>query len=119
MNAAKFLPFRIGALKEDTYFPDDERTFEELLARTATTLQLLESVDEQFMDSLDGSEPVIMRTKGQNFKFANRQAYIANFGMPNFYFHLTTAYFTLRSLGVRLTPMEFHGWGTLEKTDEP
>lgn len=39
----------------------------------------------------------------------NAQAYVAIFAVPNFYFHVTTAYDILRSCGVPLDKMDFLG----------
>jgi len=39
----------------------------------------------------------------------NGQAYLLQFGIPNFFFHLTTAYDILRQQGVPLSKLDYIG----------
>lgn len=104
-------------MDKDTYFPDDESTFEELQARITATIQLLESIDEKAMDALE-AKPVTMATRTMGtYKFASPQTYIADYAMPNFYFHVTSAYCILRTLGVPVSAMDFHGKETFVKVE--
>ncbi|MGB6054306.1 MAG: DUF1993 domain-containing protein [Burkholderiaceae bacterium] len=89
-------------------FADTEQTFEELHARIAKTLDFLDSVKP---DQVNGSEerevvvykgaPYEMRLQGQN--------YLIHFGLPNFLFHVTTAYDILRHNGVEIGKADFIG----------
>lgn len=89
-------------------FADTEQTFEELHARIAKTLDFLDTVKP---DQVNGSEdrevvvykgaPYEMQLQGQN--------YLVHFGLPNFLFHVTTAYAILRHNGVELGKADFIG----------
>ncbi len=89
-------------------FADTEQTFEELHARIAKTLDFLDTVKP---DQVNGSEdrevvvykgaPYEMQLQGQN--------YLVHFGLPNFLFHVTTAYAILRHNGVEIGKGDFIG----------
>lgn len=73
---------------------------------------MLESVDPGAFDGKE-EEEVIMETRMGNFRFTG-QSYVSEFAIPNFHFHLTTAYCILRTLGVELGAMDYLG-GVLHK----
>ena len=86
---------------------DTEKTFEELKARIARTLDFIESVPAA---KLDGSEDreVVLKMRSGEMKFTGLQ-YLLGFAWPNFYFHATTAYGILRHNGVELVKRDFIG----------
>jgi hypothetical protein len=96
----------VGSLP-DTHFPDDETTFAQLQDRIAATVSLLEAVDPKAFDGRE-EEEVIMETRMGNFRFTG-QDYVSEFAIPNFHFHLTSAYCILRTLGVELGAMDYLG----------
>ena len=51
---------------------------------------------------------VTITAGGQERKF-RAQNYLYHFAMPNFYFHTTTAYNILRSLGIEIGKRDFMG----------
>ncbi|OKL58494.1 hypothetical protein UA08_06359 [Talaromyces atroroseus] len=104
-NTAKFTIQRIGNHEVPT-LEDNESTFEELQARIERTIQILEMAKPEAMDALADKE-VIMETKMGNFRFATGQEYVSNYAIPNFHFHLTTAYCIMRHLGVPLGAMDY------------
>ena len=59
---------------------------------------------------IDGSEDreVILKTTQQELKFTGRN-YLVFFALPNFYFHVTTAYDILRHNGVPIGKLDFMG----------
>jgi uncharacterized protein len=61
-------------------------------------------------DQLDGKEDsqVTITAGGQPRSF-RAQVYLYHFAMPNFYFHTTTAYNILRSLGIEIGKRDFMG----------
>ncbi len=79
-------------------FPDTETTFPELKARIAKTIAFLTELDPA---KFDGAEDrTIAQPMGPSeIKFPAR-AYLFEFVIPNFYFHVTTAYAILRHNGV-------------------
>lgn len=89
--------------------PDTETTLVELIARIDATLAYVEGVAPE---SLEGSEAktVELPTGGAPRVF-NGADYLLGFGIPNFYFHVTTAYDILRSQGVPVGKRDFLGAG--------
>ena len=88
-------------------FPDEETSFAELQARIASTIAYLESVKpEQF----EGSETreVTIRAGAAAHVFTG-DAYLLSFALPNFFFHVTTAYDILRHSGVPIGKRDFLG----------
>jgi uncharacterized protein len=74
---------------------------------TAKTIAYVESFGpEQFADA--ATRTVTMKMRGEDKSF-NGTTYLANIVLPNFYFHLTTAYDILRHNGVELGKRDFVG----------
>lgn len=88
-------------------FTDTEATFPELKARIAKTLEFVSSVRP---DQIDGSEerPVSLKAGPRELSFTG-QDYLVFFALPNFYFHVTTAYGILRHNGVPVGKLDFLG----------
>ena len=88
-------------------FADEEKTFAELQTRIAKTIGFLNTLRaEQFADA--AQRTVTIKVGGQDTNLTGAQ-YLANYAMPNFYFHLTTAYNILRHNGVDLGKKDFMG----------
>jgi len=86
---------------------DNEKTVEELKARIAKTIAIVESVTAA---QIDGSEEreIVLKIGDQNLTFKGTQ-YLFGFAIPNFYFHVTTAYNILRHSGVDVGKRDFIG----------
>ncbi|MET3433247.1 hypothetical protein ABIC71_002747 [Herbaspirillum seropedicae] len=86
-------------------FADDEASFDDLQARINKTIVFLESIPA---DAIDGQEEraVTMKLRGEE-RTMTAQHYLTAFGLPNFFFHVTTAYGILRHKGVKLGKMDF------------
>lgn len=84
---------------------DDETTFDQLQDRISQTIQMLEDVDPKGFEGKDDQE-VIMKSKIGNFRFTG-QRYVAEYAIPNFHFHLSTAYCILRHLGVPIGALDY------------
>ena len=88
---------------------DTETTFPELKARIAKALAVVNGMDRA---AIDGSEErdisVPLRDRTLQFK---GQQYLLGWVLPNFYFHVTTAYAILRHNGVELGKPDFLGRG--------
>ncbi len=79
-------------------FEDTETTIAELQARIAKTLAFIESVPAASIDGTDEKDITIQVAKqDMHFKGA---AYLLHWVLPNFFFHVTTAYTILRHNGV-------------------
>lgn len=88
-------------------FADEEATLEELKVRIASTIEYLRGVKA---DSIDGDEGREIRFRaGQRELHFTARDYVRGFLLPNFYFHLTTAYGLLRHKGVPLGKMDYLG----------
>ena len=88
-------------------FADTETTFPELQARIAKTVDFLKGLDAAQFDGSESKEIVLALAKGEvTFK---GDAYLLNFVLPNFYFHMTTAYAILRHNGLDLGKMDYLG----------
>ena len=59
---------------------------------------------------IDGSEarPIELKLRTRTLNFTG-QVYLLHFAMPNFYFHVTTAYDILREAGVDIGKRDFIG----------
>jgi len=92
---------------EPPKFSDDEKTFDELKARIAKTLDYVRGQKTADIDAAadkDISFPV-----GPNTMTLKGVAFLTNFALPNFYFHATTAYDILRIAGVEIGKRDFLG----------
>ena len=92
---------------ERPVYEDNEKTFDELQERIARTIAFLESIPAA---SIDGSEQrkVTVNLRGNDVEFLG-QRYLLHFALPNFYFHVTTAYALLRHAGVDIGKLDFIG----------
>lgn len=92
---------------ENPSFVDDEKTLPELLLRVEKTLAFLELLaPEQFVGSED--KAIQLNFPGITLNF-NGQDYLQQFVLPNFYFHLSTAYGILRHIGVDIGKKDYLG----------
>lgn len=105
-DAAKGCAARLAGV-EIPGFVDTESSFAELQARIQKTLDFIQGFSPA---QIDGSEEreVVMRFPGAEMKFSG-QDYLLHFVLPNFYFHLTTAYAILRHNGLEIGKMDYLG----------
>ena len=86
--------------------PDTEKSFSELMGRCDRTIEYLRSFDARSLDGSEDREVIIKFPNGMGYRFLGGQ-YLAGFALPNFFFHVTTAYAILRSAGVSLGKPDF------------
>jgi hypothetical protein len=105
-DMAKGCAARLAGLEVPVY-EDNETTFQELRARIAKTVAFIQSVDAE---RIDGSEErnITLKLRSREVSFAG-QPYLVHFVLPNFYFHVTTAYAILRHNGLAIGKMDFIG----------
>jgi hypothetical protein len=86
---------------------DNEKTFAELTARIDNAIAYVRTLSAA---QIDGSEArQITRTiRGAPMTFTGLD-YLIRFALPNFYFHVTTAYAILRHNGVEVGKLDFIG----------
>ena len=104
-DTAKFTASRISG-KEAPKNPDTEQTLEEIRARIAGTIAFLDTVKEE--DFKGGAEKLIPLGFAKG-KGATGADYANEFALPNFYFHVVTAYAILRHNGTELGKMDYIG----------
>jgi hypothetical protein len=107
-DSAKGGAARLAAV-EPPSMPDTETTFAELKERVAKTIAYLETIERDQINSGEG-RPIEMKFPGATMTFSARD-FLFHFSLPNFLFHLTTAYDVLRSQGVPLGKMDFLAGG--------
>ena len=88
-------------------FPDEETSFAELQARIAKTLDYVKGFQAGQIDGAEARE-ITLPIGGQPMTFTG-QEFLLYFALPNFYFHITTAYDILRHCGVELSKRDFLG----------
>jgi len=105
-NTAKFLAVRIGGA-ENIVLPDDETTFEQLQARITRSIDILSSLDKDSMNGWEDKEVLVTVANGSKFKIEDGVKYVNEYAVPNFHFHMSTAYCILRHLGVPIDAMDY------------
>lgn len=86
---------------------DNETSFAELDERLANTLAYAKSFEPGQFEGAE-SRHIELSFPGVTFTF-NGQDYLLNFVLPNFYFHMTTAYGILRHNGVLIGKADYLG----------
>lgn len=93
--------------KDAPSFPDTETTMPELKARLEKTIAYLESIPEGDLKASEGREVKLNVGKlGVTFTGEN---YLLEFALPNFFFHVATAYDILRHNGVDIGKRDYLG----------
>jgi uncharacterized protein len=103
---AKFTLARLGGVDAPS-FPDTETTVEQLQERIAKTIAFVESVSAANVDAAVDRE-ITFKAGPMELKFKGGE-YLTRWALPNFYFHLTTAYAILRHNGVPIGKLDFLG----------
>lgn len=105
-DSVKGCAARLAGIEIPSY-ADNESSFAELQARIAKTQAFLQSI---VAAQIDGSEErsITLTFPGAQMTFSG-QEYLLHFVLPNFYFHLTTAYAILRHNGLDIGKMDFLG----------
>jgi hypothetical protein len=96
-------------------YEDNESTIDQLKARIAKTVAYLRTLDQKQIDASADREitfPLGPTNKGR----MKGDDYLNHFVLPNFYFHLTTAYAILRHCGVDIGKRDFLGAIPIEIT---
>ena len=106
VDTAKRTVARLAAI-EPSSSDNNETTFGELQSRINNTSEFIKA---HAADTLTKSAERIIEFKmGQNTASLPINLYIERFALPNFYFHLTTAYNIMRHNGVVLGKMDYLG----------
>lgn len=92
---------------ENPSFPDTEATLPELKERVAKTLAFIQSVPAAAFEGAE-SRTIHVKAGPRELSFPAGQ-YLNGYAVPNFYFHMTTAYNLLRGNGVEIGKVDFLG----------
>ena len=104
---AKGVAARLAGVEVPVY-EDNEVSFNALQARIKKTVQFISSIAPT---KIEGSEEreIITRPGTPKEKKFTGQAYLLSYGIPQFFFHLTTAYAILRSKGIDIGKRDYMG----------
>lgn len=106
-DSAKFCVARLSGT-EAPVFEDNEATLSELEARIAKTIAYLESVPREKLDGTEEKQVSVPR-RGREPALFTGEKYLKHYALPNFFFHVTTAYALLRHNGVDVGKADFLG----------
>lgn len=88
-------------------FADEEKTFDELYARITKTVDYLKSLDAKLFETA-ATRDVTLKVGGKDVVMSGQKYFTSAF-LPNFFFHMTTAYNILRGIGIELGKGDFLG----------
>lgn len=103
---AKGASFRLAG-RDVPKLEDNETTLAALRARIGSVVSMIEELPAAAFDAAELREIVMPMRQGE-LRFDGAR-YLLHFALPNFYFHVTTAYDILRSQGVPLGKRDFFG----------
>jgi hypothetical protein len=92
---------------EPPAWDDNEASFDDLIARVEKASAYVASFDASRVDGSEERDITLVR-RGQT-SVVKGQTYLLDQAMPNFYFHLTTAYAILRHNGVEVGKKDYLG----------
>jgi hypothetical protein len=104
---AKSVPARVAGVEVAAY-EDTEQSFAELQQRISKTIALIDAFTPAHLDGSAVKE-VVLRPGTPKEKTLSGQTYLVGYGLPQFFFHVTTAYDILRHNGVEIGKRDFMG----------
>jgi uncharacterized protein len=105
-DAAKACAARLAGI-EPPAMPDTETNFSELQHRIGKTIDFLKTVRAEQIDGAEDRTVTVKLREGTR-DFVGRD-YVNNWALPNFYFHVTTAYDILRHKGITIGKPDYLG----------
>ena len=93
--------------QEPPAYEENEQSLAELVSRIERSVDYLQSLKPQ---QIDGSETreIVRPVRGEPKKFTGLN-YLLQFALPNFFFHVTTAYAILRHNGIEIGKYDYIG----------
>lgn len=110
-DSAKGAAARLAGI-EPPKMEDNENTVEDLKKRIDKTIDFLKTLTPEQINGSEGKKISIWFIPG---KYLTGLEYITEMVLPNFYFHITTAYSILRHNGVCIGKMDYLGQLSLKE----
>lgn len=89
-------------------FESNQKTFADLDALLTQTLAFLDGLTSTQFEGKEGIE-IVLRPGTPKEKKLSGQAYLAHYGLPQFFFHVSTAYAILRHNGMAIGKRDYMG----------
>ena len=89
-------------------FAGQEKSFGDLDVLLTQTLAFLDGVNASQFEGKESAE-IVLRPGTPKEKKLSGQTYLANYGLPQFFFHVTTSYDILRHNGLPIGKRDFMG----------
>ena len=107
VDFAKGVSARLAEVELPKY-DDTETTFAELQALIAKVLAFIGEIKPEQIDGKEGIEIITRQGTPKEKRFTG-QAYLLSYGLPQFFFHVTTTYALLRHNGVEVGKRDYMG----------
>ncbi|WP_122663615.1 DUF1993 domain-containing protein [Pseudomonas viridiflava] len=107
VDFAKGASARLAQIEMPKY-DDTETSFAELQELLAKTLAFIGSIKPEQIDGNEGID-IILRPGTPKEKRFTGQTYLLSYSLPQFFFHVTTAYDLLRHNGIEIGKRDFMG----------
>ena len=107
IDFSKGIASRLAGVEVPSW-PDTETSFADLQSLIAKALAHLESFKPEQFD-LSESREIVLRPGTPKEKKLTASAYLLHYGLPQFFFHVTTAYDILRHNGVEIGKRDYMG----------
>lgn len=105
-DRAKLFSARVSG-QDAPAWPDQEKSWAEVKARIQTGIDYQKGVAAALIDGQE-AKIIALRVHGESVEWS-ADRYLLQNALPNFYFHVTTAYDLLRAAGVPLGKRDFTG----------
>ena len=105
-DTAKGVVARLAGVEIPAY-EDKEKTLAELKARIAKTIDFIQTVAPAQIDGSEDRE-IVIRRGDKETRYKGMQ-FLLGHALPNFYFHVTTAYNILRHNGIEIGKRDYLG----------
>lgn len=89
-------------------FDDSEQSFADLYELIKKTLAFIEGITPSQIDGQENRE-IVLRPGTPKEKKLTGQSYLLSYGLPQFFFHITTAYGILRHNGLEIGKRDYMG----------
>lgn len=104
-DTAKFFVGRLANL-DAPVFEDNEQTLDQFVQRIDKTLNFIKTVKPEQFKNYESQK---ITSKFRPGKYMDGKSYFLQHVIPNFYFHMTTAYSILRANGVDIGKNDYIG----------